>query len=106
METRIVALTRVGSDSREKCLKALARATEEVKQEVLVNEGKRAIGKCDDVLNAFEREVLESGVAVLEEREVHLARLEARCKASRYLFKAASYAEFRGDSEVAMNALC
>ena len=105
VETRIVALTRVGSDSREKCLKALARATEEVKQEVLVNEGKRAIGKCDDVLNAFEREVLESGVAVLEEREVRLARLEARCKASRYLFKAASYAEFRGDSEAAMNAL-
>ena len=30
VETRIVALTRVGSDSREKCLKALARATEEV----------------------------------------------------------------------------
>ena len=105
VETRIVALTRVGSDSREKCLKALARATEEVKQEVLVNEGKRAIGKCDDVLNAFEREVLASGVGVVEEREVSLARLEARCKASRYLFKAASYAEFRGDSEAAMNAL-
>jgi len=104
VETRIVALTRVGSDSREKCLKELARATEEVKQEVLVNEGKRAIGKCDDVLNAFEREILESGGAV-EEREVSLARLEARCKASRYLFKAASYAEFRGDSEAAMNAL-
>jgi len=104
VETRIVALTRVGSDSREKCLKALARATEEVKQKVLVNEGKRAIGKCDDVLLAFEREVLESGGAV-EEREVSLARLEARCKASRYLFKAASYAEFRGDSEAAMNAL-
>ena len=38
METRIVALTRVGSDSREKCLKALALATEEVKQEVQVTE--------------------------------------------------------------------
>ena len=102
--TRIVSLTRRGSDSREKCLKQLARATEELMQEVLVNEAKRAIGKCDEIASAFERDVLESG-DVVDEREVRLGRLEARCKASRYLFKAASYAEFRGDTEAAMNAL-
>jgi len=104
LATRIVSLTRRGSDSREKCLKQLARATEEVMQEVLVNEAKRAIGKCDEIASAFERDVLESG-DVVDEREVRLGRLEARCKASRYLFKAASYAEFRGDTEAAMNAL-
>ena len=50
--------------------------TEEVKQEVLVNEGKRAIGKYDDVLNAFEREVLESGVGFWRNAKC-LARLRA-----------------------------
>ena len=74
-----------------------------MKQEVFVNEARRAIEKCDAVMHAFEREVVESGV--VDENELRLGRLEAKCKASRYLFKAASYAEFRGDCEAAMNAL-
>ena len=101
--TKIVSLTRAGSDTRETCLRRLAEATEEVKQEVFVNEAKRAIEKCDAAMHAFEREVVESGV--VDENELRLGRLEAKCKASRYLFKAASYAEFRGDCEAAMNAL-
>ena len=49
-------------------------ATEEVKQEVFVNEAKRAIEKCDAVMHAFEREVVESGV-VVDENELRLGRL-------------------------------
>ena len=96
------------ADSRGKrhardVFETVTEATEEVKQEVFVNEARRAIEKCDAVMHAFEREVVESGV--VDENELRLGRLEAKCKASRYLFKAASYAEFRGDCEAAMNAL-
>lgn len=113
-DAKIVSLTRRTSESRDACLKRLSDCCEASLQEVYVKEANRNIRKYDQFIHKFEQSLNErrrdqqqhqQQMATIDEVSVVVQRAEAKAKATRYLFKVASFAEFRGDKDAALNAL-